>query len=232
MLKALFCFVPTPSPPTLLTCPQLWSHHGAVCQTRLDTSHPATSDCGTVPTPLDGGWWRHGEGGDLPLPLSDCGVTGGHVGALGWPGGAQAEARQAQHPLPCAPLPAHLPLQHLHLLLLGPLSGYWGLCSLWSGPVQALGLGSLESLVLGDQLLELLAVGLLQLRRLDLGETPGASLPTPGWAAQRPRASRWPHCPLWGSRPPPGPAGGLGVLYTHSNSGPCLGWNPAHRPPK
>ena len=96
MLKALFCFVPTPSPPTLLTCPQLWSHHGAVCQARLDTSHPATSDCGTVPTPLDGGRWRHGEGGDLPLPLSDCGVTGGHVGALGWPGGAQAEMNEGE----------------------------------------------------------------------------------------------------------------------------------------
>ena len=153
------------------------------------------------------------------------------MGALGWPGGAQAEARWAQRPLPCAPLPAHLPLQHLRLPLL-PLSGRRGLCSLWSGSVQALRLCSLESLVPGRQLLEPLGVGLLQLCHLDLGETPGTSLPTPGWAAQRPGASRWPHCPLWGSRHPPGPAGGLVVLYTHSTSGPCLGWNPAHRPPK
>lgn len=89
------------------------------------------------------------------------------------------------------------------------------------GPVQALGLRSLGSLEPDGQLLE--PLGVLQLCHLDLGETPGASLPTPGWAAQRPRAYRWPS---------PGPAGGLGVLYTCLTSGPCLGWNPAHRPPK
>ena len=37
---------------------------------------------------------------------------------------------------------------------------------------------------------------------------------------------------LCGYRPSPGPAGGLGVLHTRLTSGPCLGWNPAHRPRK
>ena len=139
---------------TLLTCPRLWSCHSALCQARLDTSHPATSD--------------------------------------------------SSPPAPPAPSPAAG----------GPSLGTLG-------PVQALGLRSLGSLEPDGQLLE--PLGVLQLCHLDLGETPGASLPTPGWAAQRPRAYRWPS---------PGPAGGLGVLYTRLTSGPCLGWNPAHRPPK
>lgn len=68
---------------TLLTCPRLWSCHGALCQARLDTSHPATSDSGTVPTPPHRGRRWHGDGGDLPPPLSECGVTGGQSGGPG-----------------------------------------------------------------------------------------------------------------------------------------------------
>lgn len=74
MLKALFCFVSTLSPHTADLSP-LWSHHSAVCQACLDTSHPATLTAG-LSALLDGGRWRHGEGGDLLLLLSVCGVTG------------------------------------------------------------------------------------------------------------------------------------------------------------
>lgn len=96
------------------------------------------------------------------------------MGAPGWPGGPQVEAGRAQAP-PSLCTPASPPAPPAPL----PAAGGPSLGTL--GPVQVLGLRSLGSLVPDGQLLELL--GVLQLCHVDLGETPGASLPTPGWAA-------------------------------------------------